>query len=134
MVVFMQAADVKFLDKVVQGVLDVHWIHLFKNDVTIVPTLNLAAFDECDFDGYTRFALVWFPAVINSLGKGQKNAASITWVQTGVIVVNTAFGIYVTDEDETYVVFAERFPAPFQMDAAGKNVFYQPVMTMVTDT
>jgi hypothetical protein len=130
MITFMQLGTVLTLD--VLTVLGPPLIiRLYKVDRQPLPSDVFADYVEADFDGYASEILAWSPAGVNPLGKGQANAASLTWTQTGIGVMNTIFGVYVATNTDV-LMFAERFPAPIAMDAIGKQIFNQPVLTAVT--
>jgi len=106
---------------------------LYKNDVTPSVATILADLTVANFSGYSNATLAWGTPFINGSDKGEMDASQLTWTHNGGGTNNTIYGFYVVNDDETILIYAERFPAPILMDAIGAEIKYTPRFTCVTE-
>lgn len=103
-------------------------VHLFKNNHTPVLGDILADFTEADFSGYVPQDIGAFGAAVFAVDRATALAsAALTWTNSTGAVGNSIYGVFVTNNAGTVLIFAERGPAvPIDMTTAGKTMSYTP--------
>jgi len=99
-------------------------LHLYQNDYVPTGASGIADFTEADFSGYAAQAVDdWTDPELNGLNQAVTTTALHTFTQTSEDVVCDVYGYYVTEADDTTVVFAERdSAAPVAFTATDKTL------------
>jgi hypothetical protein len=105
---------------------DANWrLHLFQNNYSPNRVSEITDFVEANFDGYDVVELdrsVWLdPVSIGGVAYSTYGTSLVSWLATSGS--QTVYGYYVTDADDTVVLWAERTTTgtvvttftPFQM-------------------
>lgn len=104
-------------------------MHLFQNNLDPDDDTVLADFTQASFSGYTPVTIS-FPlnGTITVAGEARLQASPANFQCAPTIVVgNSIYGYYITQESGTQLIYSERFSAaPFLMDSPGA------VLTVVT--
>lgn len=114
------------------GVLDGVKVHLFKNDVQLVPGMLVAAFEEADYTGYGPSAeLVWGAPFLSVGGDGKMVADNVQFQPTGTAVQCDVYGYWVMPAVATTTpIFAVKFSSPVPMTGPLSAIIVTPEFTM----
>jgi hypothetical protein len=98
-------------------------IRLFKNDIVPGPGSLFADFTEADFTGYSAITVAsWTSIAIDGVsGRFYVGSGLQTFSQSGVLITNTVYGMYVED-GAGGLLLASRFDTPVSMDTSGKTI------------
>lgn len=112
-------------------------LHLYQNNFTpVAGPMSLGDFVEADFSGYAAETLDagdWaVPSIVAN--HAQTSQPTKQFTHDGGPTDNNIFGIYVTDQPPTVVLWAERDPAaPVVMDPGANPYNYTPVVTSISE-
>lgn len=101
-------------------------LRLFKNDVTLAPTLVIGGLTEADFTGYDEIDLADLSAAaINGDGKGFKEILACLFTRTTTGAAQTIYGWYIVIDDlstDPELFILRKFSAPVLVESAGHFV------------
>ena len=93
-------------------------IHLYKNDVSPDANMTVETFEEADFEGAAALELVMGSPSLNDQGIITVRSGLCEWTAPEGTTPQTVYGIYVTDNDATKIIAAQRFDTPQVMGGA----------------
>lgn len=111
-------------------------LHLYENDYTPGLTSVIGDFTESTWTGYSAITLTasnWTDPITTMDGKAETRYGTsvLSWTRSG-LGSDDLYGYYVTDTDETIVLWAERFD-PTRTLGNGDVVNFQPVFTLYNE-
>lgn len=101
-------------------------LKLFKNNVTLDPTMLIGQLDKADFDGYADIDLTALSAAaIDADGKGFKELLACNFTRTTTGTAQTIYGWYIVIDnlgatEELWIL--RKFSAPVLVELAGHFV------------
>lgn len=101
-------------------------LRLFKNDVTLAPTLVIGGLTQADFAGYAEIALSALSAAdIDGDGKGFKQILANNFTRSSTGTAQTIYGWYIVIDNlsstpELFIL--RKFSAPVVVEVAGHFV------------
>lgn len=100
---------------------------LFKNNYVPLANMVIGDFTEVTDGGYAPLTVIGFAAAILN-GANQSELAAPAWTTTFNFSGGgfTVYGYFVRDPADNTVVYAERDPSPFVVDAAGRTYTVYP--------
>jgi hypothetical protein len=109
-------------------------IKAYKNNYIPVVGSLIGNFTECDFTGYTDVVTgTWVAAGPDGSGRATASAPQVAFTASGSAVGNTVYGVFITDNPATQVLWAERFDTPFVVAVSGDQVKYTPTFTFKSE-
>lgn len=101
-------------------------LRLFKNDVTLAPTLVVGGLTEADFPGYAEIDLAALSAAaIDGTGKGFKEILANTFTRSSTGSPQTIYGWHIVIDNLSAVAelfILRKFSAPVVVETAGHFV------------
>lgn len=101
-------------------------IHLFKNNVIVLPATLQAGLVECDFTGYTPVDLVFTGSGLWDDGEQVSSYPAHTFTCSGDGALQYAYGFFMADPGlATNPRLAGNFSQPYLMSKNGKSITVQ---------
>lgn len=99
-------------------------VGLYKNDYTPVPASIRSNFITADFTGHVLKAANFGASAINANGQAQTVSDLMTWTKTAG-AAQTVYGYFVSNGADVWLLFAERFGTPINLNLNGDTIRLQ---------
>lgn len=108
------------------------WLGLYTAPTSpILPTSDLAAITEANYDGYARQEIAWFPEFVNQAGQVTKKGQNMQFAPTDGTVSNTITGAFLaTALSGGSLIAAAVAPVPIPLNGPPNALFIVPVLLL----
>ena len=111
------------------GPLAMTWAGLYQAPTgTITANSVMSGITECNYDGYARQEVVWFPPFINSVGAVQDKGAILRFAAIDSTVPNMATGVFLASASSGGILYGGQVlpPPGVSLMSAGQSLFVTP--------
>ncbi len=128
----MDALTAAAISAFYESVLGKTWFGLYQSPTPVpTPAMLMANITECNYDGYARQPLVWFPTFIDAAGPQNASAQNMHFQPNDALVPNTATGAFIASASAGgQLLLAAQFGTPIPLTSPSFALNAAPVFQL----